>query len=294
MRYVSTLLLLALITFAAKGETQTTKPSTPFKVEITGHGPPMILIPGLGCSGEVWKETVAHFQDRYECQVLTLAGFAGEKPVDAPILSTIRDGLIQYIHEKKLNKPILVGHSVGGFLAFSVASADPDSVGSIIAVDGVPFLPALLDPTATADTMRPRADMMRKQLKSLAPMQFQFQNAMTLTRMVTKPDDLERIRKWMGASDQNTIADVMYEAFTTDLREPVAKIKTPVLLIAAGADDTTPEARKKLEESYRQQISRIAGAQVVVAEKAKHFIMIDDPSFLFTQMETFLRQAPKQ
>ena len=38
----------------------------------------MILIPGLTCGGDVWKSTVEHFKDRYECHVLTLAGFAGE------------------------------------------------------------------------------------------------------------------------------------------------------------------------------------------------------------------------
>src|SRR5690348_3377646 len=108
------LLLIAQFTTAAPS----TMPSRPFKVEVVGHGPPMILIPGLGCSGDVWKETVAHFQDRYECHVLTLAGFAGEKPIDPPILSTVRDGILQYIREKKLGKPTIVGHSIGGFLAF--------------------------------------------------------------------------------------------------------------------------------------------------------------------------------
>ena len=50
----------------------------PFAVKVTGTGQPMILIPGLACSGEVWDSTVAHFKDRCECHVLTLAGFAGQ------------------------------------------------------------------------------------------------------------------------------------------------------------------------------------------------------------------------
>jgi len=37
----------------------------------------MILIPGLSCPGDVWDETVAHYKDRYQMHVLSLAGFRG-------------------------------------------------------------------------------------------------------------------------------------------------------------------------------------------------------------------------
>jgi N-formylmaleamate deformylase len=289
-RVVAATILVVSLSSLAFADPATTKPAYPFKVEVTGHGPPMILIPGLGCSGEVWQETVAHFQDRYECHVLTLPGFAGQKAIDPPVVSSDRDAILRYIHEKKLSKPVIVGHSIGGFLAFSAASTSPDLVGPIIAVDGVPYLPALLDPTATPDNMRARGQQMRQMMKSAPPMQMQLQNAMALARMITKPADVERAKKWLDASDTNTIAEVMYEAFTTDLRPAVAKIKSPVLLIAAGADAKTPEEKKAIEQSYRQQVSTLASVQVVTADKAKHFIMLDDPEFLFRQMETFLQQ----
>jgi hypothetical protein len=32
----------------------------PFQVKVTGHGQPMILIPGLASSGDTWDSTVAH------------------------------------------------------------------------------------------------------------------------------------------------------------------------------------------------------------------------------------------
>jgi hypothetical protein len=38
-------------------------------VEITGHGKPMILIPGFASSGKTWDSTVAHYKDQYECRV---------------------------------------------------------------------------------------------------------------------------------------------------------------------------------------------------------------------------------
>jgi N-formylmaleamate deformylase len=94
----------------------TAKPPS-FHVEITGHGKPMILIPSLASSGKTWDGTVAHYKDQYECHVLTLACFAGEPRIEAPFLETVRKDLAAYIRENKMNKPVIVGHSLGGVMA---------------------------------------------------------------------------------------------------------------------------------------------------------------------------------
>ena len=67
-----------------------------FTVKVTGKGSPIILIPGYSCSGDVWNETVAHLQNRFECHVLTIAGYAGTATIDTPILKTVRDEIIKY------------------------------------------------------------------------------------------------------------------------------------------------------------------------------------------------------
>ena len=56
----------------------------------------MILIPGLSSSGETWSTTVARYKDRFECHVLTVAGFAGVPRVAAPMLDKVGDGLAKY------------------------------------------------------------------------------------------------------------------------------------------------------------------------------------------------------
>ena len=86
----------------------------------------MILIPGLQCSGAVWNEAVAHYSDEYQVHVLTIAGFAGEPAIPGLRLSTVRDDLIRYIRENKLDHPVIVGHSLGGFLALWIAATAPD------------------------------------------------------------------------------------------------------------------------------------------------------------------------
>ncbi|GAB3750221.1 alpha/beta fold hydrolase [Spirosoma pomorum] len=88
-----------------------------FQVTVTGKGQPVLLLPGYSCSGTVWNETVAHLQDRYECHVLTLPGYAGVAPIKQPVLQTVRDEIIRYIRDKRLDKPVLIGHSLGAFMS---------------------------------------------------------------------------------------------------------------------------------------------------------------------------------
>jgi pimeloyl-ACP methyl ester carboxylesterase len=127
-------LLLALATSAAAQNT------TSFRVQVTGSGRPILLIPGLASSGDTWTTTVAHLSGRFTCYVLTLAGFAGTAPIDGPLFPTVRRDLAKYIREHHLDKPIVIGHSLGGMLAMELATDHPDLVGPLVIVDGMPFL----------------------------------------------------------------------------------------------------------------------------------------------------------
>jgi N-formylmaleamate deformylase len=134
----------------------------PFQVKVSGHGQPMILIPGLSSSGETWDTTVARYQDRFECHVLTVAGFAGVPRIPAPMLDQVRDGLAAYIREHKLNKPVIVGHSLGGFIALTLGAKYPDLTGRLVIVDSYPFLAGITNPNATAKTAHDMAAQMHQ------------------------------------------------------------------------------------------------------------------------------------
>jgi len=67
--------LLLQLTAVAQTAPANTKPATAanpsFVVKVSGKGTPMILIPGFSSSGDTWNATAAHFQDKYECHVIT-------------------------------------------------------------------------------------------------------------------------------------------------------------------------------------------------------------------------------
>jgi N-formylmaleamate deformylase len=264
-----------------------------FDVTVTGSGSPVLLVPGLATSGEVWDSTVARLQDSHQLHVLTLAGFGGPEPLGEPFLPRVASAIVEYVDEKRLDRPILVGHSLGGFVAFLAASEAPQAFGGVVAVDGVPFLPALLNADATAAAQVDQATALRSFYDSLDREQFLAQTTMALSSMITDPADVERASGWAARTEPSAAGIAVAELMTTDLRQRVARITSPVLLI--GALGAAPEPmRDTFRTAYRAQLAALPAAQVVFAEKARHFVMIDDPGFFFATLEGFLEPTLTQ
>lgn len=259
-----------------------------FDVVRVGHGRPMILIPGLLSAGEVWNSAVERYRDRFDMHVLTLAGFAGVPALRTDkYLEAERDAIIRYIRENRLEKPVLVGHSLGAFLAFWVAATAPELVGPIIAVDGVPYLPGLGDTSMTPAKANAQAAQFSAMAATFTSEQLGMQVAMVLRTQSRDSSHSAMGARWGRASDGATMGRAMAEMFTTDLRADVAAIRTPVLLIASGFD-VTDDRRERVLARYAAQVSRIRDRRVVMARNARHFVMLDDPQYLYSVMDEFL------
>jgi N-formylmaleamate deformylase len=253
---------------------------TSFTVAVQGKGPPVILIPGLACGGAVWDSTVARYRKNHELHVLTLAGFDGQKPIAPPLVATVRDELAEYIRAHKLQKPIVVGHSLGGFLAAWLAAAHPDAVGGIVIVDSLPFLPAAQMAGVTVAQVEPRAAMMRDAIAKSPPDAFEKQNRAALAQMVTDPKNVEPIAAMGKRSDPASVANAMYELMTTDLRPLLPKVKAPAVVLAADEDGTALHI-------YEEQWKPLAGVKIVPV-KSRHFIFVDAPAAFFAQLDAVL------
>jgi N-formylmaleamate deformylase len=262
-----------------------------FEVRVTGKGRPVILVPGLGTSGAMWDETAAALRDRYEVHVVTLAGFGGPPAVAGPFLPRVAKGLVAYVEERRLLAPVLVGHSLGGFVAFAAASECPGAFAGVVAVDGVPFLPALMNPAATPAAMEAQAASVRSLYAGFTPEQYRQQTDLALASMITAPAHRQRAAEWTRAATPAAVGTAVAELMTTDGRPGAARITAPVLLIGAlGA--MPPAMRDTARASYRAQVAGIRDATVVFAEEARHFVTLDDPAFFQRTLDAFLAKVP--
>jgi pimeloyl-ACP methyl ester carboxylesterase len=265
----------------------------PFVAEVEGKGPPMLLIPGLASSGDVWRDVVAHYRGRYECHVLTLSGFAGTPAVvDSNYLVTMRDAIEAYIRERRLRAPVVVGHSLGGFLALSIASHAPSLLGAVVNIDGLPFLPAAQAPGATAASARSMAEQMRHAYMTTPREQMDAMLQAVVSAMVRDTSRNSTVLNWMRTSDGATVGLANYELYTTDLRDSLSTITAPVLNLHAWAGYRSYGAtRERTESLTTQQYSRLARGTTRINDSAHHFIMYDELEWMLGEMDRFLATA---
>jgi len=263
-----------------------------FRVEVTGHGPPMILIPGLASSGDTWTTTVERLRDRYTCHVLTLAGFAGVPPIQGPLLPAVEAELARYIEAQRLARPVIVGHSLGGELALEFAADHPALVGPLVIVDSLPFLGVVVNAT-TAEDAKPTIEKIRAGMGAQTQAQYEAvtrSGAMTKS-MVATPADHQRLIGWGVASDRTTVAEAFLALLGTDLRPKLERITGPVLVIGTwigwSAGPGAP-GRETFLQTFHDQYASLRQLHFVMSETAHHFVMFDELPWFLGQLDGFL------
>jgi len=273
-----------------------------FSVKITGKGKPMILIPGNKGSADTYDEVVVHYKSRYKCYVITLAGFAGQPPsgVHDHLLLKQRDDIIRYITDKRLHKPVLVGFSFGAALAMWVACTKPDLIGPFIDLDGTPFDAGVdadhfnKDSLINADGARYQKALMqtpaywRKRDSAFHSPASNKEGVIYLQKLVSDTSRIAEIMVWDKASDFRSSVLMNLEADTLDMRDDVAKIKSPILLLGSWKGWDVIKTKADAEKRYGAQFAKAKNITIAFSENGKHFLMWEDFGWMIGEMDKFL------
>ncbi|MGC2638374.1 MAG: alpha/beta hydrolase [Acidobacteriaceae bacterium] len=266
-----------------------------FVVSVVGQGRPIVMIPGLASSGTTWDATAAHLAPHFQCYKLTLAGFAGVSPIDSPLLTTARDQIAAYIRDNHLDHPVIMGHSLGGFVALDLAARNPQLVGPVIIVDSLPFFAQAWFQVDTLAAAQPTIDKMRAGMEGLSHEQWvAYTQAGTSTNgMATSPADQKTLIDWGLASDQKTVTNAMLDLVGTDLRPELKSIQTPVLVIGTWIGlKNYGVTEAEVAQEFHQQYAGVRDLRFVMSDTARHFVMWDDPVWFDHQIDDFLAGSP--
>jgi pimeloyl-ACP methyl ester carboxylesterase len=240
-----------------------------FAVKVVGEGRPIIFIPGLGCPGAVWDATAKHLEDEgFESHILTLSGFAGRPAIELPLSATVRKELTRYIQSRRLERPVIVGHSMGGFIAFWIASNFPENTGPVIIVDAGPALSGDLD----------EAKQLREKWRDASDEEYEQKARFIYAGMARNKKALAPYAALAAKSDRKALGDAIFEMMRTDLTSEVSKIESPVLLVLADGYFKT---------RIQKQVATIKDKKIVILPTG-HFVMLDDPKTFYKTIDDFL------
>ena len=252
-------------------------------IRSVGHGSPVVLIPGLASPATVFDDVAAKIGPNHRLIFVQVNGFAGSAPGSAPLdnlLPGAVDELAGWLAANKIEKPAVIGHSMGGLMTLMLAKRHPQAAGKLLIVDALPFYGMLFGPSATPDAVRPIVEQMRAGLvNGTSPLQVP-------PHMSNTDTGKAKILGWLKTSDPKTVGEALVEDATTDVRPDLAAIKQPVTVLYAIP---SPESKAMVEGLYGQAYKSLRSAKLVGVDGTEHFIMLDQPVRFGQEVEAFLR-----
>jgi pimeloyl-ACP methyl ester carboxylesterase len=253
-------------------------------IHTVGSGSPVVLIPGLASPAAVFDEVAAKLGKDHLLVLVQVNGFAG-----VPAGSGSRDNLLAgsadelggWLAANHIEKPAVIGHSMGGLMAMMLAKSRPRAAGKLLIVDALPFYGMLFGPTATPDAIRPIVEQMRAGLvNGTTPPQVP-------PHMSSSEAGRAKILAWLRASDPKTVGEALVEDATTDFRPDLPALSAVPVTVAYAV--SSPEAKAMADGLYREAYKGLPGAKLVPVDNSEHFIMLDQPARFAEVVEAFLR-----
>src|SRR5881394_2941094 len=113
-------------------------------VEEAGAGdPPLLLVHGWMGDHTHSAPQFGHFSRRHRVASPDLCGHGLSDRGGAHTIETHADDLAWLIGELALDRPVVIGHSLGGMVALQLAADRPEAVGALVLLDTILFLDRL-------------------------------------------------------------------------------------------------------------------------------------------------------
>jgi pyruvate dehydrogenase E2 component (dihydrolipoamide acetyltransferase) len=247
----------------------------------TTRRPPLVFLHGLGGSQSTWQALLPSLVERRRVCALDLPGHGqSDKPTPAEAnysLAGLAGAVSEALAALNLSPAILVGHSLGGAVAISLALARPDLVRGLVLVDsaglGDEISPDLLERVAAEPS---RSEARRLLELFFHDHRFILDSGIDETYQAhVAPGGLEALRATAAASFGPA-------GQRTGLPRRLGELRMPVLIIWGAEDRVIPAAHAAAGAAA------IAGARSLVLAGVGHVPQIEDADGVARAIEGFL------
>ncbi|RWM06532.1 alpha/beta hydrolase [Mesorhizobium sp.] len=233
-------------------------------VEIAGSEPPLVLVHGFTDTSRSFSLLVPYLAGR-RLIMPDLRGHGASQAGEDCAVADFAEDIAGLIRRLRLDRPVLVGHSLGAMVSIALAARHPELIGGLVVVAGtlktgfapdhplVAGVAALRDPIAPAD---PFYDWWHACGPGV-PRAF-------LAAMAQDASAMPAAR-WRA---------ILEEIRRTDLTAAARAVRVRTLIIAGACDPLFGEA-------HQQALAQaLAGSRLVWAEHCGHNPHWEDPAFV--------------
>lgn len=248
-----------------------------------GEGLPMVFIHGFPLSRGAWSKQVEAFQSKYRVIAPDLRGFGESGSSVGPVfMSRYAADIRALLVHLGTGPVILVGHSMGGYVALAFAKACPDLLRGLVLVG----TKAGSDAPEVAAARRATAEKVRKEgiapvVETMAPKMLSAANTDAGMALL--------VRGFMQpASQEGVIGALLGMADRPDAGDWIGTIRVPTLVVA-GAEDIL------ILPSESQTLAKgIPDAHLTLIPRAGHLVAFEQPEAFNEGLSTWLTWGTRE
>ena len=235
-----------------------------------GPGPVVTLLHGFPLDHSMWDTQRGSIGSVYRLIAPDLRGFGkSAAPEGDYLMDTLADDVIETLDALGLREQIVLGgHSMGGYVALSIALRYPERLRGLILVHSRAIADSPTAALARQDQARgiEESDSAAAIAESMAP------RLLATTTPANRPEVADKLRTILDRATPRAVAGALRGmANRPDRTDDLAKITIPTLVVAGEHDSIVP-----LDES-KAMADAIPNAELVVIPDSGHLAPMENP-----------------
>jgi esterase len=254
-----------------------------------GSGAPILFLHGGGLNAHTWDCVALMLSDRYRCIALDQRGHGDSEwsPVlDYRFGAHVGD-IEGFIETTRLERPMLVGQSMGGLNSIAYATRHSDQMRAMVIVDVAPEVSSWGAERIRAFTATPELDSPEAFLERAVKFN-PIRDPAVLRRSLYYNLRETPAGKWAFKHDQRIRSEEGMRSFTEDrqrLASELSKIRCPTLVVRGALSDIlTDDTAEKFARS-------LLDGRWARVENSGHNVQGDNPRGLLDAMLAFFRET---
>lgn len=231
----------------------------------------LVFIHGSGNDHIVWKNQYISMEKDFNITAVDLPGHGNSEGKGEQNVTIYAEWVKKIIEGLGLEKPVLIGHSLGAAISLTFAIKYGGMLSGIVPVGGGVKMPV----------NQLILDGIRHDPSSIIALAAKF---------AISKKNRERLTNWLTDNLSSTNPEVIYGDFLScdrlDITEEISHIRTPTLLVCGDDDKMAPPALSQFMKD------RIPGAELMLIEDAGHFAMLENVKMFNRVLKDFIDSLP--
>lgn len=236
----------------------------------------LFFLHGLTANHTMFKEQVDFFKDKYNVIVWDAPAHGKSRPYTDFSYENAVVVMLEILNELRIKEVVLIGQSMGGYIAQSFIARHPEMVMGFVSVNSTPY--GNYYSKSDIWWLKQIEWMCKPFSEKMLKVSMAKQNAFTKTG---RENMLQMVRDYEKA-ELCRLMGIGYAGFLDDNQE--LQISCPALILV-GEKDSTGKVKQ-----YNKEWSKKTGIKMIWIPNAAHNSNVDNPEFVNDCIENFLAE----